>query len=82
MTFCMKSDLALIDLAGFESALALMGQSVMRSEAEALYDKFDADGNGMDEPEWITFYANKILRPIDEDQVLDVFHDLWYVRPN
>ena len=73
-------DVSQIDLAGFESALALMGQSVMRSEAEALYDKFDADGNGMDEDEWIAFYANEILRPIDEDQVLDVFHDLWYAH--
>ena len=76
----MTIDVSLIDLAGFESALALMGQSVMRSEAEALYDKFDADGNGMDEDEWIAFYANEILRPIDEDQVLDVFHDLWYAH--
>ena len=37
----------LLDLAGFQSALSLMGQSVIRSETEELYNKFDVDGNGM-----------------------------------
>ena len=31
----------------------------------------------MDEEEWVQFYANEILRPIDEEKVLDVWHDLW-----